>query len=117
MKKLLGAIMAIALGVTFVPVATEPAAAQNKPQFRGGKSVVVVPRLAYRSGPYRSYGGGYARSNRGRNVAIGVGAAIVGGVIANEVYRSSGGYSCAALERRCDDGQEWACRRLDNNNC
>lgn len=72
-------------------------------------------------------------SNRNRNVAIGVGAAVVGVVIASEIARSnarsdrtyySGGrtyyrsnssdeLSCRQLERRCDDGQDWACRRLD----
>ncbi len=79
---------------------------------RGGRGpVVVAPRR---------------RNNTGRNVAIGVGAAILGGIIASEAARansrsSGGGYrggyrggnSCRRWALQCDDGSRWACRNLD----
>lgn len=66
----------------------------------------------------RSFGGrGPRRGNFGRNVAIGVGAALVGGIIANEVYRSGGGggggNSCSRWNWRCNNGEGWACRQFD----
>ncbi len=64
-----------------------------------GRAFVVAPRR---------------RNNFGRNVAIGVGAAVVGGIIANEVYRSrpSGG-NCRSWSYSCSNGSGWACRQLD----
>ena len=42
---------------------------------------------------YRRWGGGYGRRHYGgRGVALGIGAAIVGGIIANEIYRPRAGY-------------------------
>ncbi|MEQ1576139.1 MAG: hypothetical protein ABL894_00665, partial [Hyphomicrobium sp.] len=69
-------------------------------------------------------GPGPRNSNRNRNIGLGVAAAVVGTAIAIEAaransgerryYRDGGdGMSCPALERRCDGGQEWACRRLE----
>lgn len=40
---------------------------------------------------YRRWGGGYGRRH-GRGIALGLGAAIVGGIIANEIYRPRRGY-------------------------
>ncbi len=60
----------------------------------------------------------HRHSNSGRNVAIGA-AAVIGTIIAVEAARanSSGDrMSCRALENRCDDGQNWACRRLEARN-
>lgn len=34
---------------------------------------------------YRRWGGGYGRRRHGRGIALGLGAAIVGGIIANEI--------------------------------
>lgn len=67
---------------------------------RGRRGVVVV-------GPRR-------RNNVGRNIAIGVGAAVIGGMIASEVARArpSGG-SCNRWAWQCDNGQGWACRNFD----
>ncbi len=75
---------------------------------RGGRGpVVVAPRR---------------RNNTGRNVAIGVGAAILGGIIASEAARANsrssggdyrGGNSCRRWAFQCDDGSRWACRNLD----
>lgn len=64
----------------------------------GGRAFVVAPRR---------------RGNVGRNIAIGVGAAVVGGIIANEVYRSRGGNSCSRWNYQCNRGAGWACRNLD----
>lgn len=68
------------------------------------------------------------KSNTGRNVAAGVAAGVVGAIILNEVARGNSGgsgvyveergerrLSCRQLERRCDDGQGWACRKLDRD--
>lgn len=65
----------------------------------GGRGVVVSPRR---------------RGNVGRNVAIGVGAAIIGGIIANQAVqaRPSGG-NCRSWSYRCSNGSGWACRQLD----
>jgi hypothetical protein len=63
----------------------------------------------------------HRRSNRGRNVAIGVGAAILGGIILNEAARANtyrdDGLSCGQLARRCDDGLDWACRKFERRGC
>lgn len=68
---------------------------------RRGRVVVVQPR----------------RRNVGRNVAIGVGALVVGGIIASEAARAnsrrSGGGNCRSWAYRCDQGAGWACRNLD----
>lgn len=68
-------------------------------------------------GGFRAAGGGgrgyYAprRGNVGRNVAIGVGAAVIGGIIANQAYRSSGN-SCGRWNYLCNNGEGWACRNV-----
>jgi hypothetical protein len=51
----------------------------------GGEGAVTEVR-------YRRWGGGYGRRHYGRGVALGLGAAIVGGIIANEIYRPRAGY-------------------------
>ena len=100
MKKLIAAL-AIAgvsgFGASTIHTAPADAAPLKK------KIVIVKPAPNY--------------SNRNRNIAIGA-AAVVGTIIAVEAARASSGggggeLSCRALERRCDDGQNWACRRLD----
>lgn len=62
---------------------------------------------------YRGYSGGYSdgRYRRGRRIVTGLG--IAGAVIGSQYYYSGRGYSCAELERRCDAGSDWACRRLE----
>lgn len=66
----------------------------------GGGPVYVAPRR---------------RSNTGRNVAIGVGAAIIGGIIASEAARASRGPSndCRRWAYRCESGSSRACYNLD----
>ena len=57
------------------------------------------------------------RNNFGRNVAIGVGAAVIGGIIASEAARARpayrGGNSCARWDYQCSQGAGWACRNLN----
>lgn len=77
-------------------------------------------------------GAGYAeakKSNTGRNIAIGVGAAVATGIILNEaakaerrsaparVYESDYEHEkrCNRWYRLCDEGERWACRKADNN--
>lgn len=68
----------------------------------GGRAFVGVPRR---------------RNNVGRNVAIGIGAAVLGAAILSQGARASGGgNSCSRLAFRCDRGEGWACRSF-NRNC
>lgn len=62
---------------------------------RGGSVVVVQPRR---------------RNNVGRNVAIGVGAAVLGAAVVSQGARAQGGSSCRRWAFMCDDGARWACR-------
>jgi hypothetical protein len=68
------------------------------------------------------------KSNTARNIAIGVGAAVATGIILNEAaeaesrgtvryYDSEAEHDrkCRNWMRKCDDGQNWACRKLDNH--
>ncbi|MEQ1713058.1 MAG: hypothetical protein ABL908_16875 [Hyphomicrobium sp.] len=77
-------------------------------------------------------GTGYAEAKKnhtGRNIAIGVGAALATGIILNEAARAEGRSSvrrydsedghdrtCRRWRRLCnDEGERWACRKYDNN--
>lgn len=114
---------AVASALSLCLVAASVGVAQSaEPKKKGGignkPNVVVV-----KPGPVQR------NSNRNRNVGLGVAAAVIGTAIAIEAtransgerryYRGGGeGMSCPALERRCDSGQEWACRRLgDRPDC
>lgn len=76
------------------------------------------PVVLHRGGGPRHYRGPRYRS--GRYIAGGIAAGIAGAIILNEVARPRYYYdgpvmSCGELEARCDSGQGWACRRLDND--
>ena len=116
-KSFLGKAVATALSLCLVAASVGPAGAQvttKKVFVKPAQKVVVV-----KPGP-----GPRNNSNRNRNIGLGVAAAVVGTAIAIEAaranngerryYRGGGdGLSCPALERRCDEGQNWACRRLE----
>lgn len=70
------------------------------------------------------------KSNTGRNIAIGVGAALATGIILNEAAKAEGrrgrveyydaaeehDRQCRRWARLCDrEGERWACRKYDNN--
>lgn len=68
------------------------------------------------------------KNHTGRNIAIGVGAAVATGIILNEAARAQGrgtvryydaedehARTCRRWNRKCDDGERWACRKFDNN--
>ncbi len=114
--KYLGLAVACAVGLGAMVASTTSADAQ----YSGKKYTKGAPVVqSHRAGP-QHYSGGHRRSNTGRNVAAGVAAAVIGGIIINEVARgnSSGdGLSCRQLERRCDDGQDWACAKYDRRGC
>lgn len=66
-----------------------------------------------------------AKNRTGRNLAIGIGAALATGIILSETARARGRdhyrsddhhRRCRSLLRKCDDGQRWACRRF-NDDC
>lgn len=105
MKSTFGLAMACALGLA---ISTSTIAqAQGQHHKKGG---VVVKKHS---------GHGHHHSNKGRNIAAGVAASVIGAIILNEAAKASSGsgHSCQSLERRCDDGQDWACRKLDRSNC
>lgn len=102
------AAAALALGTTESSASGIAQAALAVPHALPGQPeapVVEVARRRY-SGPVRR------RSNTGRNVAIGVGAAILGGIIASEAARASPRNSCQRLDYDCSRGSRQACRSL-----
>lgn len=76
-------------------------------QGRGGRG--------FRGGGGRGFAavGPRRRGNFGRNAAIGIGAAVIGGIIVNEAVRSRGGNSCSRWNYQCNNGSGSACRNLD----
>jgi len=74
---------------TLTPASAAPAGSALAPALAAsGKTASAVTDVRY----YRRWGGGYGRRHYGRGVALGLGAAIVGGIIANEIYRPRAGY-------------------------
>lgn len=113
---------AVAIG-TGLMLAAGPAAqaadAKNQTAVRSTQGSVTLDR-------YRGGGGRYYRGGGGRWVGPAIGLGIAGAVIGSGYYYggpryySSYGYygdgmSCYQLERRCDAGYDWACRRLDRD--
>lgn len=86
---------------TLVPIASSVTEAQGMVVHvasRRGRSYYVAPRR---------------RNNFGRNVAIGVGAAVIGGILLNEAARAQPANSCSRWSYQCDRGSSSACRSLD----
>lgn len=60
---------------------------------------------------------GHSR-HRGRNVGIGIAAATAAAILLSQGARASGdgggshSYNCRRWDRRCDEGSEWACRKV-----
>ena len=81
------ALLAAMCAVT--PTSAAPAGSAMAPALAtSGKAASAVTDVRY-----RRWGGGYGRRPYGgRGVALGLGAAIVGGIIANEIYRPRPGY-------------------------
>jgi hypothetical protein len=70
------------------PASAAPAGSAMAPVIaKSGKSASALTDVRY-----RRWGGGYGRHRHGRGIALGLGAAIVGGIIANEIYRPRRGY-------------------------
>ena len=139
MKKRLGLAAAGLFGLAVMAAA--PANAQQGSPLQGkpnkavtgggsGKPLVspVKPHAQHQGGG--GHGGGHKhKSNTGRNVAAGVAAGVIGAIILNEAAKASSGgdsyssssgdgeLSCRQLERRCDDGKDWACRKYDRQGC
>ena len=122
MKTSRGFATACMLGLGVALISTTGSVAQSG-QYQGKnvvvkKGPVVVAKPQNKGGPSHS---GQRHSNKGRNIAGGIAAGVVGAIILNEAARASGAYdgeySCESLERRCDRGQDWACRRLERNSC
>lgn len=81
------ALLAVLCAAT--PASAAPAGSAMAPALAtSGKAASAVTDVRY-----RRWGGGYGRRHYGgRGVALGLGAAIVGGIIANEIYRPRAGY-------------------------
>lgn len=114
----------VGIGATMFLSTVPTAQAQDpKKQFKFSGSAKVTPSAKITKGSIvnpSKPNPGFQQSNRSsnldRNIAIGVGAAVIGGIIASQAARANSGgesMSCRSLERRCDDGQNWACRRLE----
>lgn len=107
--------MVAALAVAGVASVEIPEAAAQQQKFKGKKGGGGPGQ----QGPRR--GGG---KNRAGKIAGGIAAGIAAGIILNEIakgqaeareerhYRGDG-LSCRQLLFRCEDGQEWACRKFD----
>ncbi len=67
--------------------------------------IVVVPKGG---------GHGHGHSHRGRNIGIGIGVATAAALAAAAAANASEGSpsQCRRWDRRCDDGEGWACRKL-----
>jgi hypothetical protein len=82
------AVLAVMCAVS--PASAAPAGSAMAPAVaKSGTAASAVTDVRY-----RRWGGGYGRhrGHYGRGVALGLGAAIVGGIIANEIYRPRPGY-------------------------
>ena len=124
-KRALSFVALAGIGATLVLGAGTTAGAEEPKKFKFSGSAKVIPTAKSSKGPIvvsskpkSGVGPTNRGSNRDRNIAIGVGAAVIGGIIASQAASANSrgdgeSMSCRALERRCDDGQNWACRRLE----
>lgn len=87
--KKLAPVAALVAAFGLAPAQAAPAAQALAPAVAKGAAAKAVTEVQYRRGWRR---GGWRRGGWGRGVGIGIGAAIVGGIIANEVYRPRRGY-------------------------
>lgn len=53
-------------------------------------------------------------SNAGAAIAAGAAAAVILGIAANSA-KADRGNECRRWERKCDDGQDWACDKYDRH--
>lgn len=82
--------------------------------FAEKKSIKVVPKS--------SHHGHSNHNNRGRNIGIGIAVGTAAAILLSQGARASSrnddddGIShrdqCRRWDRRCDDGSEWACRKI-----
>lgn len=107
MKTILTWISCAMLGVGALGIVAAPAAAQPgalaKPAQLAAAGAVHVEHVQYRSygrgyGGYRNYG---YRRNDGRNIALGIGAAIIGGIALSEAARAEHRTTYAGDWDRC----------------
>ena len=130
MKFGFSAVAAAGLGMLIVGAGPGIASEIAAPIARSASTFLPVAAQSYESGYETTQGrgrggvrrggggGGVAfaprrRNNTGRNIAIGAGALILGGIIASEAARSSGGNSCNRWSYQCNRGSGSACRNLD----
>jgi hypothetical protein len=118
MKSRFIAMAAVVMGFLMVGSASGMAAEA------GSAARVSVPAteagfVATQGRGFRRGGGGgrvvvrSRRRNVGRNVAIGVGAAVLGAAILSQGARASGGNSCRRWAYDCDYGSRQACRNFN----
>jgi len=84
------AAAALALAAFGLPPAQAAPAAPGLAPAISKSDARALTQVQYRRGWYGRRG--YYRGGWGRGVAIGLGAAVVGGIIANEIYRPRPGY-------------------------
>ncbi|MBS0241504.1 MAG: hypothetical protein JSS20_04955 [Proteobacteria bacterium] len=106
----LGSSLALA-----VAPAAEAAGANPGPAGVKADSNMTLVR-GFRGGHRGGWGG---RGWVGPAIGLGIAGALAGGYYYGRPSYGYGyysdGYSCGYLERRCDQGYGWACRRLDHD--
>ena len=100
MKRYLTPILCAALCATVATIAAAPASAGPGPGNAGSgepdaRVSHLIEQVQYRG---RGYRGGRSGGNFGRNAAIGIGAAIIGGIVLSEAARA---------EHRQSHGSDW----------
>ena len=122
------AILALGVGVavTTAQVSVAQTAAPDQATTTQGAATLDRARGGgvriggHRGGGVRFHGGGHryggGRHYRGgRYIVPGIAAGIIGSAAVGSYYYGQRSISCGELEYRCDRGEGWACRRLDDD--
>ncbi len=94
---LLSALCATTLVVAAPAVHAAPVIGIVRPLESGTQGSSLVHQVQYR-GRYNRYSGYRHRSNTGRNLALGIGGLIIGGIVLSQAARA---------EHRRDHGSDW----------
>ncbi len=101
------ALCAATLSIAASPVTAAPAGGFVKSLDLAGQSTSLLDQVQYR-GQYagrgnRGYAGNRYRRNGGRNLALGIGSLIIGGIVLSEAARSEHRRDHSSAWQRCAD--------------